>query len=269
MQDFTDKVVVVTGAASGMGRAYAVEFAKEGAKLALCDVDEVGLTETVELVARHGDPDAFFRLVDVSSESAMIDFAAESKAALGDASLVINNAGIAGSGNDGIDTSVKEIEKVMGVNFFGVVHGTLAFMPQLEAVPEAALVNVSSVFGMIGAPGSADYCATKFAVRGYTEVLMGELDHTHIRVILVHPGGVATRIARDLDDEERALEEFLTSPPELIVKAVIEAIRKDKRRVVKGNLGRRMQVIGGFVPMKRRARMLNAQHRERRADRGH
>jgi len=266
MQDFTDRVVVVTGAASGMGRAYAIEFAKEGAKLSLCDVDEVGLAETVELVANHGECEVFTQIVDVSSESAMIDFAAGSKAALGDASVVINNAGIAGSGNAGVETSVKEIEKVMGVNFYGVVHGTLAFMPQLEAVPEAALVNVSSVFGMIGAPGNADYCATKFAVRGYSETLMGELDHTHIRVILVHPGGIATRIARDFEDEERALEEFLTSPPELIAKAVIGAIRKDKRRVVKGNLSGRMQFIGGFVPMTRRAKMFNRQHRERTAE---
>ena len=263
MQDFTDKVVVVTGAASGMGRAYAVEFAKEGATLSLCDVDEVGLAETVELVKPYGDPTAFSQLVDVSSESAMLDFAADSKAALGDASIVINNAGIIGSGNDGVATSVKDLEKVMGVNFYGVVHGTLAFMPQLEAVAEAALVNVSSVFGMIGAPGNADYCATKFAVRGYSEVLMGELDHTHIRVILVHPGGIRTNIVKDHEDAERILDEFLSSPPEDVAKAVIAAIRNDKRRVVEGNLGGRMQFMGNFLPMKRRAKMFNKEFRER------
>ena len=266
MEDFTDKVVVITGAASGMGRAYAVEFAKEGARLALCDVDEIGLNETAELVKPHGDPDVFAQLVDVSSGSAMLDFAADSKAALGNASVVINNAGIIGSGNDGVETSVKDLEKVMGVNFYGVVHGTLAFMSQLEAVPEAALVNVSSVFGMIGAPGNADYCATKFAVRGYSEVLMGELDHTHIRVILVHPGGIRTNIVNGRDDADEILDGFLSSPPEDVAKAVIEAIRKDKRRVVEGNLGGRMQFIGSFVPMKRRAKMFNRQHRERAAD---
>ena len=261
MQDFTDKVVVVTGAASGMGRAYAVEFAKEGAILSLCDVDEVGLAETVALARAEG-ADTFSQLVDVSSESAMLDFAADSKAALGDASIVINNAGIIGSGNDGVATSVKDLEKVMGVNFYGVVHGTLAFMPQLEAVAEAALVNVSSVFGMIGAPGNADYCATKFAVRGYSEVLMGELDHTHIRVILVHPGGIRTNIVKDHEDAERILDEFLSSPPEDVAKAVIAAIRNDKRRVVEGNLGGRMQFMGNFLPMKRRAKMFNRQFLE-------
>lgn len=261
MQDFTGKVVVVTGAASGMGRAYAIEFAKEGATLSLCDVDEVGLAETIGQAEAEGAT-VFSQLVDVSSESAMIDFAADSKAAVGDASVVINNAGIIGSGNDGVETSVKDLEKVMGVNFYGVVHGTLAFMSQLEAVPEAALVNVSSVFGMIGAPGNADYCATKFAVRGYSEVLMGELDDTHIRVILVHPGGIRTNIVKDRDDADEILEGFLNSPPENVAKAVIEAIRKDKRRVVEGNLGGRMQFIGSFVPMKRRAKMFNKQFRE-------
>lgn len=263
MQDFTGKVVVVTGAASGMGRAYAVEFAREGARLSLCDVDEVGLAETVRLAQAEG-VEVFSQLVDVSSETAMIDFAGDSRAALGDASVVINNAGIVGSTNDAVETSVKDLEKVMGVNFYGVVHGTLAFMPQLEAVPEAALVNVSSVFGMIGAPGNADYCATKFAVRGYSEVLMAELEHTHIRVILVHPGGIRTNLVNDHADAQKILDEFLTSPPADVARAVIEAIRKDKRRVVEGNMGGRMRFIGNFVPMGRRAKMFNKQFLDER-----
>lgn len=255
MWDFTGKIVVVTGAGSGMGRAYAVEFAKLGARLSLCDIDPVGLQETVHELARMGDHDVFAATVDVADEDAVFAFADESRAALGNAHILINNAGIAGSMLAGVETTVKDHERVFAVNYYGVVHGTLAFMPQLEANTQAALVNVSSVFGMIGAPGNADYCATKFAVRGYTEVLMAELEDSHIQVHLVHPGGIDTNIVKGTTAEEGAAD-LLTTPPADIAQKVIEAIRKNRRRVVFGNAARPARFAANFLPMGLVARML-------------
>ncbi len=263
MERLDDKRVVITGAASGMGRAYATEFAQEGvAGLAVCDVDEAGLAETVDLVRSSGDLPVFSAAVDVADEQAMLDFAAESRAALGDAHIVINNAGISGSMEPGVDTSVKAIEHVFAINFYGVVHGTLAFMPQLEAVGEAALVNVSSIFGLVGVPGKADYCATKFAVRGYTETLMAELADTHIQVHLLHPGGIDTDIVAGtaMAGDPDAMKMFRTDPAD-VARAVIEAIRKNRRRVVTGHLAGRARFLHNFVPIGAVARLFNREMR--------
>lgn len=255
MKSFTDKVVVVTGAGSGMGRAYAMEFEKEGARLSLCDIDPVGLQETVDALRSTSPDRVFSAVVDVADEDAVNTFADESRAALGNAHVVINNAGIAGSMLPGAETSVKDLDRVFSVNFYGVVHGTLAFLPQLQVNSEAALVNVSSVFGMIGAPGNADYCATKFAVRGYTEVLMAELDDSHIQVHLVHPGGIDTNIVKGTTAEEDA-RSLLTTPPAEIAVKVVEAIRKNRRRVVFGNAARPIRFAANFLPMGMVARVL-------------
>jgi short-subunit dehydrogenase len=256
MKDFTDKLVVVTGAGSGMGRAYALEFAREGARLSLCDIDPVGLQETVDALGPDNGTDrVYFATVDVADDAAVAAFADDSRAALGNAHILINNAGIAGSMLPGVETTVKDHERVFAVNFYGVVHGTLAFMAQLEANTEAALVNVSSIFGMVGAPGNADYCATKFAVRGYTEVLMAELDDSHIQVHLVHPGGIDTNIVKGttVQDDAGAL---LTTPPADVARKVIEAIRRNRRRVVFGNMARPARFMSNFVPMGMVAKVL-------------
>lgn len=261
-ESFIDKVVVITGAGSGMGRAYALEFENQGAKLALCDIDPTGLDETVAALRDSGPGRVLASVVDVADEEAMREFADRSRAALGNAHVMINNAGIAGSMLPGAETSVKDLDRVFAVNFYGVVHGTLAFMPQLEINAEAALVNVSSIFGMIGAPGNADYCATKFAVRGYTEVLMAELDDSHIQVHLVHPGGIDTNIVKGTTAEDDA-KALLTTPPADIAAKVVEAIRKNRRRVVFGNAARPARFASNFLPMGMVARML-----KRGADRG-
>lgn len=256
MKNFTDKIVVITGAGSGMGRAYAQEFEKVGAKLSLCDIDAVGLEETVETLQRHGEDRVFALAVDVADEEAMNEYADASRGALGNAHIVINNAGIAGGMVPGAEMPVKDHERVFAVNYYGVVHGTLAFMPQLEAVDEAALVNVSSIFGMIGAPGNADYCATKFAVRGYTEVLMAEMVKSHIQVHLVHPGGIDTSIVKGTTAEDDA-KDLLVTPPNDIAKKVIEGVRKNKRRTVYGKASRPAQVMSNFAPLKVVAKALH------------
>ena len=169
----------------------------------------------------------------------------------------------------GVDTSVKAIEHVFAVNFYGVVNGTLAFMPQLQAVDEAALVNVSSIFGMIGAPGNADYCATKFAVRGYTEVLMAELADTHIQVHLVHPGGIDTNIVAGttVADDEEAMKMFKTAPED-VARAVIEGVRKNRRRIVTGHLSTRARILHNLVPLPAVTALFNKGLRREQARQG-
>jgi len=175
-------------------------------------------------------------------------FAEGPRAALGDAHVLINNAGIAGSVLPGIESSVKDHERVFAVNIYGVIHGTLAFMPQLEVNVEGALVNVSSIFGTIDAPGNADYYATKFAVRGYTEVFMAGIDDSHIQVHLAHPGGIDTNIVRGTTVEEQAVA-LLTTPPGEVAREVIDAIRKSRRWVVFDNMARPARFMLNFVPM--------------------
>jgi NAD(P)-dependent dehydrogenase (short-subunit alcohol dehydrogenase family) len=255
MKVFDNKVVVITGAASGMGREYALAFAKLNSKLALCDVDEAGLTETVALVKQISDTQIHTKLFSVADETVVYEFAEEVAKALGDASIVINNAGIEGVGGPGWMTPSEGFKRVMAVNLYGVVYCSQAFLPQLATNKEAALVNVSSVFGMIGAPGSADYCASKFAVRGYTETLMAELNDSHVQIHLVHPGGIKTNIARK-EDTRLGAAPFLTTPPAEIVAYVIKGIRNNKPRIVYGNFSTIIRLLVHLLPLKWRYKLL-------------
>jgi short-subunit dehydrogenase len=188
-----DSVAVITGAASGIGRALALRFAREGvAGLAIADVNAEQLAETAKLLEAF-PVKVTTHLVDVSNAEAMSAFADDVVAQHGRVSHVINNAGVALGGNVN-EVSLDEIAWVMGINFWGVVHGTKFFLPFLERESSAHIVNISSLFGMIAPPGQAAYCASKFAVRGFTEALRHELDGTNIAVSAVHPGGVQTNI---------------------------------------------------------------------------
>ena len=233
MKNFKDKVVVVTGAGSGMGRAYAIEFGRLGARLALNDFDAKGLAETVALLAQSGTGGVLSQVFDVSARDAMHDFAEQVKTELGNAHVIINNAGIEGSGKPLWATNDQSYERVMNINFFGVVHGTKAFLPQLIANGEGAVVNVSSIFGLIGTPNHSDYCASKFAVRGFTEALMVELQESSVSVHLVHPGGIATNIAQH-DSSQAFAGKYLSTPPEAIAKRVVQGIRRREARIVYG-----------------------------------
>jgi butyryl-CoA dehydrogenase len=255
MKVFDNKVVVITGAASGMGREYALAFAKLNSKLALCDLDEAGLSETVKLVREISDTAIHTKLLSVADKTAVYDFADEVASTLGDASIVINNAGIEGTGGPGWMTPADGFKRVMDVNLYGVVYCSQAFLPQLAKNKEAALVNVSSVFGMIGAPGSADYCASKFAVRGYTETLMAELNDSHVQIHLVHPGGIKTNIARK-EDTQLAAAPFLTTPADEIVAYVIKGIRANNPRIVYGNLSTLVRLMVHLLPLKWRYKLV-------------
>jgi NAD(P)-dependent dehydrogenase (short-subunit alcohol dehydrogenase family) len=191
------RVAVVTGAGSGIGRALAQELARRGAKLALSDVDEAGLAETVRQVRVIGAPVHEQRL-DVTDRAAVLAYAETVAAHYGTVQLVVNNAGIAFTG-DVTEMAFDDLERVMDVDFWGVVNGSKAFLPHLIASGDGHLVNVSSLFGLLAVPGQSAYNAAKFAVRGFTESLRQEMlvaGHP-VRVTCVHPGGIRTAIARN------------------------------------------------------------------------
>jgi NAD(P)-dependent dehydrogenase (short-subunit alcohol dehydrogenase family) len=198
MRTFDDKVVVITGAGSGIGRALALDLAPRGAVLALSDRDEVGLLETVRLAeARHARA-VYAEKLDVSDRAAFAAYAAVTAETLGRVNVVFNNAGVALHG-EFEEMTYQQLEWVMGVNFWGVVNGSKEFLPHLIASGDGHLVNISSLFGLMGMPGQSAYNASKFAVRGLTEALRIEmLAHRHpVQVTCVHPGGVRTAIARN------------------------------------------------------------------------
>lgn len=255
MKNFNNKIVVITGAGSGMGRAYAEEFGKLGARLALNDFDEKGLAETLELLHQQGIDDVYSEAFDVASNTAMQAFAEHVKQRFGNAHVIINNAGIGGATTPVWETRLEDYDRVIGINFYGVLYGTKAFLPQLLENNEGAIVNVSSIFGLIGTPNSSGYCATKFAVRGFTESLMVELNDSPVDAFLVHPGGIATNIATRAGADDFSAR-YLKTPPEDIVRHVIKSIEKRRFRIVYGESACRVWLASKVIPLKLRAAIL-------------
>lgn len=192
MKTLTDKVVAITGAGSGIGRALAREAAARGARLALSDRDVAAAAETATLCAAKA---VMVRQVDVRRDEDLRAFAAATAAELGGVDVLVNNAGV--SLTDRVeDMSREDFAWLFDINFWGVVRGTEAFLPLLRQAPEGHLVNVSSMFGLVGAGDQSAYAASKFAVRGYSESLAQELVGTPVRVTCVFPGAVRTNIIR-------------------------------------------------------------------------
>jgi len=192
MRDLKGKVAVITGAGSGIGRGLAVNLAKEGCSLALADVDESGLTETVKLLEDENIRAETYR-VDVSDQERVYRFADEVIEAYGKVDIVINNAGVQLK-ETLEDVSYEDLDWLMGINLYGVIYGCKAFLPYLKREPIANLVNVSSVQGIFTNPNSGPYCTSKFAVRGFTLTLAQELRESTVNVSCVYPGGVRTNI---------------------------------------------------------------------------
>jgi NAD(P)-dependent dehydrogenase (short-subunit alcohol dehydrogenase family) len=245
------RVAAVTGAASGIGRALAVALAREGMRVAICDVDEAGLAETATLAAtaRTGARIASAR-VDVADRLAMHAWADAVAAEHGAVNLVVNNAGVA-LGATIEQMTYDDLEWLFSINFWGVVHGTKAFLPHLLRAEEGHIVNLSSVFGLIAVP----YNAAKFAVRGFTECLRQELEVADRRVsaTCVHPGGIRTNIARNarnrqtelVSQEEmaRRFDELARTSPEWAALRIVRGVQRNARRVLIGADARAIDVV--------------------------
>ena len=191
------KVVVITGAGSGIGRALALRCARAGALLALSDWDRDGLAETVALAEQAGAQKVRQDVVDVSDRAAVAAWAADVVEELGRVDLVVNNAGVSATG-DFTDLTYDDLDWIVGINFWGVVHGSKEFLPHLIASGDGALVNISSLFGLVSMPSQSAYNATKYAVRGLTEAIREEMlvNRHPVTVTCVHPGGIRTGISR-------------------------------------------------------------------------
>ena len=236
MTDIRGKVAVITGAGSGIGQALAYDLARRGAKLAISDVDEVGLAETAKQLRVIGAPVHTARL-DVTDRPAVLEYADTVAAEYGSVNIVINNAGIAFTG-DIEQMTFEQIERVIDVDFWGVVNGTKAFLPHLIESGDGHVVNISSLFGLMAVPGQSAYNAAKFAVRGFTEALRQEmLVNGHpVQVTCVHPGGIKTAIARNSEAvdgyDKRALAEIFDKK---LARTSAESAARAIRRAVIGN----------------------------------
>lgn len=241
MKSFNDKVIVITGAGSGIGRALAQNLAAKGARLALSDVDEAGLAETV---ATLGNAKVRADRLDVTDRDAMAAYAAAVVEEFGVVNAIINNAGVALTG--GVhDMSYADIEWIMNIDFWGVVNGTKEFLPHLIASGDGHIVNLSSLFGLLGIPGQSAYNAAKFAVRGFTESLRQEMlvARLPVQVTSVHPGGIKTAIARNArvaeGEDQAALADYFDrklakTPPEKAAEIIVAGMQANKGRVLVG-----------------------------------
>ncbi|MDT5004032.1 MAG: hypothetical protein QOJ24_1208 [Mycobacterium sp.] len=252
MKGFTDKVAVVTGAGSGIGRSLAIELGRSGAKLAISDVDTDGLAGTEERLTAIGAPVKSDRL-DVTERQSFELYADAVKEHYGTVNQIYNNAGISFMGS--IEASqFKDIERVMDVDYWGVVNGTKVFLPHLIASGDGHVVNVSSVFGLLAVPGQGAYNAAKFAVRGFTEALRQEMlvaGHP-VKVTCVHPGGIKTAIARNaaaadgIDQAELAKffdKRLASTSPQKAARVILDAVRRNKARVLVGSDAKALDLL--------------------------
>jgi short-subunit dehydrogenase len=258
MRDFTDKVAVVTGAASGIGRAVALLLAEKGCHLALVDLQREALAETATLVSAKGRKTSL-HAVDVSCRAAMAELPDAVLAQHGCVDLLVNNAGIA-SGYTFEDHPIEHFERVIGVNFYGVVYGCKVFLPHLKQRPEAHIVNISSMFGLLPFPTQAAYSASKFAVRGLSQVLWVELATSPIRVTCVYPGGVNTNLVRTSPGWEHGVEVAQRQFDQVVRRTPEQAARKIVRAIERNTPNLRLGVESYIVDWLKRL-LPNAPHR--------
>jgi NAD(P)-dependent dehydrogenase (short-subunit alcohol dehydrogenase family) len=254
------RTAVITGAASGIGRGTALALAKRGCNLALADLNQEGLAETAALAEPFAVKVTRHRL-DVADRAAVAAFPDEVLAAHGRADLLFNNAGVA-IGGTFEQVAEEDFDWLMEINFWGVVRMTRAFLPLLRSSDQARIVNVSSIFGIIAPPGQTAYCASKFAVRAFSDSLRRELEAegSKIGVTVVHPGGVNTSIAKNarpprgindpaLEAQKKRFEKFLRMPPGTAGEIIVAGVERERPRVVVGNDARFMTIVERLAPV--------------------
>ena len=264
MSSVHGKVAAVTGAGSGIGRELAYGLARRGARLALADVDEVGLAETAAAATSLGAEVRTTRL-DVSDREAVLAFAAEVVGHFGVVHQIYNNAGIASRGGTVLEADWAALDRVLAVNLSGVVNGTKAFLPHLLASGDGHVVNISSLNGIMAQSGLSAYCASKFAVRGFTEALHAEMlagGHP-VRVTVVHPGGVKTNIANaalaeaeragtlSAEHRERARaynDKLLRLPADKAAHTILTGVEAGRPRVMVGTDAKAVDLLVRLLP---------------------
>ena len=261
MKNFNQKVAAITGAGSGIGRQLALLLAQQGAHLALSDMNEQGLVETLHLLKDYPVKVTLTKL-DVANRDAVYAWAESSFNEFDQVNLIFNNAGVAlASTVEGM--SYEELEWIFNINFWGVVYGTKAFLPYLKQSGEGHIINTSSLFGLTAQPTQSAYNATKFAVRGFTEALRQELDmeNSGVSATSVHPGGIRTNIAnaarmsdsiRSLgmnpEKASRSFNKVLKTPPEQAAKVILDAVKDNKARVLIGNDAKLLDLVQRITP---------------------
>ncbi|WLH88030.1 SDR family NAD(P)-dependent oxidoreductase [Pseudomonas sp. FP453] len=265
MKSFNGRVAAITGAASGMGRALALALAREGCHLALADKNGPGLLQTVAIIKASTLSPVMIttHTVDVSDREAVQAWATDTFVQHGQVNLIFNNAGVALSSTvEGVDYA--DLEWIVGINFWGVVHGTKAFLPYLKASGDGHVVNTSSVFGLFAQPGMSGYNATKFAVRGFTESLRQELDlqRCGVSATCVHPGGIRTDICRSsridanmtgflIHSEQQAradFEKLFITDADKAANVILQGVRHNKRRVLIGRDAYFLDLLARCLP---------------------
>lgn len=255
------KVIAITGAGSGIGRALATEAAKAGARLAISDIDLPSVEATADLCRDQG-AEVFVQALDVSNSDAIYAWADDVANHFGSVNVVINNAGVALSASvEG--TNMDDFKWLMDINFWSVVHGCRAFLPHLKKAGWGHIVNVSSLFGLIGVPNQSSYNSAKFAVRGFTESLRMELktENSPVGVSCVHPGGVKTNIANSgrhgeqvatdssIEEQKRKFnEELAKTTPEQAAQIILKGVIKNKARVLVGKDAKVLDLIQRLMP---------------------
>lgn len=272
MKNLNGRVAAITGAGSGIGRALALQLANEGCNVAISDISEAGLKETIELLSAQGanfiaDP------LDVADREAVYAWADKVQGHFGQVNLVFNNAGVA-LGATAEDATYEDMEWLMNINFWGVVYGTKAFLPMLKQAGEGHIVNISSVFGLIGVPTQSAYNAAKFAVRGYTESLRQELEIEGgaVSCSCVHPGGIKTNIAKSArmgdvskitgSSAEKATRDFekgFRTTPEDAAAVIIKGVKNNQRRILIGSDAHAIDTVQRLLPTSYQRLMVTGQ----------
>ena len=266
MKDLRDKVAVVTGAASGIGRATALALAAKGCHVAIADIKEGPLRETAKLLEASGRK-VSTHVVDVASRVQMEALPGAVLGAHGAVHIVVNNAGVSVAAPFE-HQSLEDIDWILGINLWGVIYGCKFFLPHLKAAGEGHIVNISSVFGIVGPPNQSTYSVAKFAVRGLSESLRAELGPFGIGVTSVHPGAIKTNIVRDsrwdsdtaaVPPRQQALDFFekYGVGPEVVAAALVRGIERNAMRVLVPGQAHFIDILKRLFPVRANS-ILNA-----------